>query len=154
MSKLNIKTKAKAANKLETKQKCQLCGSTTKPLTTTDCCNNLLCDDAHTYVVFSYAKNSCYRNHDRYTLCSSHYQDNHQGKWQDCKKCKADFNEVDYVEMATNRYNFKTEALKGLARVTIICVNCQFKSDKMDDFAFRTSQGFYCSKKECQKVVF
>ena len=32
--------------------------------TDTPCCNNWICDDEDQYVLFSYAHNSCYRNHD------------------------------------------------------------------------------------------
>jgi hypothetical protein len=47
--------------------RCGLCGET-KKLTRTLCCVNLICDDEDKYVMFSYARNSCHRNHDRYTL--------------------------------------------------------------------------------------
>ena len=47
---------------------CGLRGATTN-LTKTECCGNWICDDEDQYVLFSYARNSCYRNHDRYTLC-------------------------------------------------------------------------------------
>ena len=58
-----------------------------KPLTKTPCCNNWICDDEHTYVFMSYARNSCYRNHIRYTMCGNHYSDGHtrHSTWQDCK---------------------------------------------------------------------
>jgi hypothetical protein len=51
--------------------RCGLCRKT-KHLTRTDCCGNWICDDEHTYVLFSYARNSCHRNHSRYTLCAYH----------------------------------------------------------------------------------
>jgi hypothetical protein len=47
--------------------RCGLCGKT-KNLTKTECCGTWICDDEHKYVVFSYARNSCSRNHRRYTL--------------------------------------------------------------------------------------
>lgn len=34
---------------------CGLCGEAAKPLTRTECCENLICDDEDEYVMFSYA---------------------------------------------------------------------------------------------------
>lgn len=84
------------------KPKCGLCGSSKKALIKTPCCNNWICDDEDTYVIFSYARNSCYRHHDRYTLCSSHFHEGHDGKWQD---------------MGTNEHNF--EVLENPEKVTV-----------------------------------
>ena len=86
--------------------KCGLCGKKTN-LTKTECCDNWICDDSHKYVLFSYARNSCYRNHDRYTVCSFHFHEGHTGKWQDCKICCKSFETELYVGMATNEYNFE-----------------------------------------------
>ncbi len=86
--------------------KCGLCGKTSN-LTKTECCNNWICDDAHKYVLFSYARNSCYRNHDHYTICSFHFHEGHSGKWQDCETCRTSFETELYVGMATNEYNFE-----------------------------------------------
>ena len=52
---------------IKDKPSCGLCGKKTK-LIQTECCGNWICDDADKYVMFSYARNSCYRNHDRYIL--------------------------------------------------------------------------------------
>src|SRR3989338_9588865 len=69
---------------------CGLCGKRGK-LVTTECCDNLICDDNENYVMFSYARNSCWRNHDRYTLCAFHTHEGHKGDLQKCKKCKDGF---------------------------------------------------------------
>lgn len=87
--------------------RCGLCGSTTKPLTRTPCCGNWICDDEDQYVLFSFAHNSCYRNHDRYTLCSFHFHEEHQGRWQECQKCRDNFETEMYVWYGTNEYNFE-----------------------------------------------
>jgi hypothetical protein len=52
--------------------RCGLCGKKGK-LTRTDCCGQWICDDEDKYVMFSYARNSCHRNHRRYTLCGYHH---------------------------------------------------------------------------------
>lgn len=90
--------------KSSVKVRCGLCGTTKQPLTKTDCCGKWVCDYVHVYG--EYARNSCYRNHDRYTLCAYHHHENHAGLWQDCKKCKDNFDMSDYVSMSANEYNF------------------------------------------------
>ena len=83
--------------------KCGLCGKTTK-LTKTKCCGQWICNDEGQYVPFSYNRNSCYRNHQRYTLCGYHYAEEHPGDWKTCPKCKDDFkDEIEmYVYNGTN----------------------------------------------------
>ena len=79
----------------------------TDNLTKTECCGNWICDDEDKYVMFSYAHNSCYRNHRRYTLCGGHFDAEHEGKWQDCPKCRENFPTEMYVDHGTNKYNFE-----------------------------------------------
>jgi hypothetical protein len=88
--------------------RCGLCGKTGN-LTRTECCGQWICDDEASYVVFSYARNSCYRNHSRYTLCGYHYNEGHSGDWRSCAKCRKDFeHELEmYVYYGTNEYNFE-----------------------------------------------
>lgn len=133
------------------KPQCGLCGSTTKKLTKTQCCDNWICDDTDLYVIFSYARNSCYRNHDHYTLCAYHSHEEHKGQWQGCKKCKDNFELPYYVDMGTNEYNFTV--LENPEKYTVTCVNCGFTSDSLDKFACQTSKGHYCVKKKCQEAA-
>lgn len=88
------------------KPKCGLCGKT-KNLTKTECCGNWICDDEHKYVMFSYDRNSCCRNHRRYTLCGYHYGEEHKGNWKDCPECRNSFETEMYVYYGTNEYNFE-----------------------------------------------
>jgi DNA-directed RNA polymerase subunit RPC12/RpoP len=90
----------------EDRPKCGLCGKT-KKLTKTECCGQWICDDEGKYVLFSYATNSCYRNHRRYTLCGYHYSEGHPGDWKDCPKCKHSFETEMYVYYGTNEFNFQ-----------------------------------------------
>jgi hypothetical protein len=69
---------------------CGLCGKT-KHLGKTGCCGQWICNDESNYVVLSYARNSCARNHRRMTLCGFHSGEGHPGHWQDCKKCRKRF---------------------------------------------------------------
>ena len=92
---------------VEEEPRCMLCGKT-KKLTKTDCCDQWICDHADQYVLFSFAKNSCYRNHDHYTLCSYHHQNKHDGDWKECSMCRDDFDKTElYVWYGTNEYNFE-----------------------------------------------
>jgi len=103
---------AKKKNKNQKKKRgrprlrCGLCGKTGK-LARTECCGQVICDDEDQYVMFSYARNSCYRNHRRYTLCGYHYAEEHPGHWKTCPKCREDIETEMYVHLGTNEYNFE-----------------------------------------------
>ena len=86
---------------------CGLCGKT-KKLTKTECCGQWICDDEDQYQLFSYARNSCHRNHRRYTLCGNHFNEGHDGHWQDCVKCREGIKTEMYVYYGTNENNFET----------------------------------------------
>lgn len=88
-------------------RRCGLCGKTTN-LTKTECCGNWICNDEHEYQLFSYARNSCSRNHRRYTLCGFHFGEGHEGDWKDCPKCRESFETEMYVYYGTNEYNFES----------------------------------------------
>jgi hypothetical protein len=90
--------------------RCGLCGAT-KNLTKTECCGQWICDDEENYVLFSYADNSCSRNHRRYTLCASHFAEGHADHWKDCKECRKGIELEMYGYYGTNEYNF--EVLKN-----------------------------------------
>ena len=72
----------------------------------TDCCGNWICDDEASYQLFSFARNSCSRNHRRYTLCGGHAGEGHEGPWQECATCREDLETEMYVYYGTNDYNF------------------------------------------------
>ena len=89
------------------KSVCGLCGKSGK-LTKTSCCRQWICDDEDQYALFSYARNSCHRNHDRFTLCTMHYHEEHSGDWKKCKECKKLIDKTElYVWHGTNEYNFE-----------------------------------------------
>lgn len=100
------KSTAPKSPKQGSRPHCGLCGKSAR-LTKTECCDNWICDDEDNYVLFSYARNSCHRNHRRLTLCGFHHAEGHAGKWQDCQACEADFQTEIYVYYGTNEYNFE-----------------------------------------------
>jgi hypothetical protein len=105
-----VKSRRKILSKIKSatdgRPRCGLCGKTAK-LTKTECCDQWICDDENKYVLFSYARNSCLRNHRRYTLCGFHYTEGHPGHWQDCQECRDDIETEMYVYYGTNEYNFE-----------------------------------------------
>ncbi|REJ98632.1 MAG: hypothetical protein DWQ34_00025 [Planctomycetota bacterium] len=111
------KKKARKSTKAKTRKKttsrsgprCGLCGKT-EDLTKTECCGNWICDDEHQYAIFSYARNSCSRNHSRYTLCGYHFNEGHAGDWKNCPKCRDEFETEMYVYYGTNEHNFEVLA--------------------------------------------
>lgn len=88
---------------------CGLCGKSRKSRYKTECCGNWICDDESEYVLFSYSRDICSRNHRRFTLCGSHHAEEHKGDWKTCKKCRRGFeHELEmYVWYGTNEYNFE-----------------------------------------------
>lgn len=98
-----------ARNKKSTKPsgpKCGLCKKKSN-LTKTECCGQWICDDADKYVMFSYARNSCWRNHHQFTLCNNHHNEGHEGDWRNCPQCREAFETEMYVWYGTNKYNFE-----------------------------------------------
>ncbi|MCP4712349.1 MAG: hypothetical protein GY869_27320 [Planctomycetes bacterium] len=100
------KTKKRKTGRRRTVAKCGLCGATDN-LIKTECCDQWICDDEDQYVMFSYARNSCYRNHSRFTLCGYHHVEDHPGDWKNCPKCREDIETEMYVYFGTNEYNFE-----------------------------------------------
>lgn len=94
------------SKKTQEEPRCGLCGKKTN-LIQTDCCGNWICNDEHKYVMFSYARNSCSRNHGRFTLCGYHQTEGHKGNWKDCAECRQSFKTEMYVWYGTNEYNFE-----------------------------------------------
>jgi hypothetical protein len=99
--------KKKAASVDRDRSRCGLCGST-KNLTKTEFCGNWICDDEHTYVMFSYARNSCSRNHSRYTLCSFHHNEGHSSYCQ-----KLWIGETTFAKNAPRRVRQESVLLKA-----------------------------------------
>ena len=123
---------------------CGLCGKS-EQLTRTECCGALVCDDESEYVLFSYAHNSCHRNHSRYTLCASHYNEGHDGEWQKCEECKQGFETEMYVWYGTNEYNFVKLENPPQYKPTK-CAKCRRVIKLADGGYSMRDGGYYCDR--------
>ena len=124
--------------------RCGLCGKKAR-LTRTECCGQWICDDIEKYETFSYSRDSCWRNHSSYTLCALHFNEEHEGDWQDCSECRETFDTEMYVWNGTNEYNF--EKLRNIPKFDpTYCAGCDRVIVKGRD-GFSSMKGkFYCMK--------
>ncbi len=124
--------------------RCGLCGKRSK-LTRTECCGQWICDDEDSYVIFSYARNSCSRNHRRYTLCGYHSTEEHAGDWRDCQQCRKDIETEMYVYYGTNEYNFvKLENPPSYSPTR--CRKCRAVIRLAEDAYTMKGTGYYCER--------
>lgn len=95
--------------------------------------------------MFSYARNSCFRNHWRYTLCGFHFNEGHKGNWRACKKCEKEIETEMYVYYGTNEYNFiKLENPPEYEPTK--CAKCQKIIRLAEDGYSMKAGGYYCSR--------
>jgi hypothetical protein len=133
-----------ASKKSVQKEVCGLCGKPGK-LVKTECCNQWICDDVDEYVLFSYAHNSCWRNHHRYTLCGYHFAEEHEGDWRECADCEGEFETEMYVWYGTNEYNF--EKLKKPPKYEPTrCAKCKRVIRLAEDGYSMKAGGYYCMR--------
>jgi hypothetical protein len=125
------------------KTRCGLCRKT-RNLTKADCCQNWICDDEDKYVMFSYARNSCHRNHNHYTLCAHHHNEEHDGDWQKCAKCRSSFVTEDYVWYGTNEYNFE-KLPDPPAYEPTKCAQCATVIVLSEDEYSKLGKDYFCS---------
>lgn len=141
--KMAKKTIAKATSSAQLKSgpACELCGKR-KNVMQTQCCGHWICDDEENYVMFSFARNSCDRNHRRYTLCGSHFSEGHSGRWQDCKKCREGFKPEMVAYYGTNEFNFEKMEDPPTFEPTK-CAKCKKRIDLgHDGYSMRGSEHF------------
>lgn len=138
------KSAAKAGAKRASGPACELCGKRGE-VKKTDCCGRTICDDEAGYVMFSYSRNSCDRNHRRYTLCGFHFHAGHGGRWQDCAKCRAQFETEIYVSFGTNEYNFEKLENPPAFEPTL-CAKCKSRIDLGKDGYTMKGDAHYCMR--------
>lgn len=149
---IHARTKSQAsttAKPLVQRKQCGLCGKTDN-LMQTDCCGNWICDDEDSYVLFSFARNSCARNHRRYTLCAFHHGEGHAGSWKDCTACPDSFPTEIYVYYGTNEYNF-TKLENPPTFEPTRCSSCQAVIDLAEGGYSIRGDDYYCER--CSAVA-
>jgi len=137
-------TKKTATKPKATGPACELCGKLGK-VYQTECCGRFICDDEANYVMFSYAQNSCDRNHRRYTLCGSHSSERHDGKWQDCQKCREGFEPEMVAWYGTNAFNFEKMS-NPPAFTPTLCANCKRRINLGTDEYTTSGKKHFCER--------
>ncbi|KAF9476775.1 hypothetical protein BDN70DRAFT_881961 [Pholiota conissans] len=90
---------------------CGLCGTTSLPMRLTRCCGRTVCEEMDE-TGWTYERGSCLYNHDRYTLCDHHHEEEHGGDWKTCTKCVDYYKDPETVAwLGTNRSNFLDDVL-------------------------------------------
>ncbi len=95
-------------NRMEAKpiagEHCRFCGDAQAPLVKTPCCEQWICCDT---AFFSFRGGGrCQVEHERFSLCYSHYEDQHGGPWQSCQKCREFWSPRDDQRYAENPINW------------------------------------------------
>lgn len=93
--------------------------------------------------MFSYARNSCSRNHRRYTLCAYHHVGGHSGDWRECQTCREDFDTEIYVYYGTNAYNFVKLENPPEYEPTL-CSTCGERLDLGEGGYSMRGSGYFC----------
>ena len=95
-------------NRMEAKpiagEHCRFCGDAEAPLVKTPCCEQWICCDT-AFLSFR-GGGRCQVEHERFSLCSSHYEDGHGGPWESCQKCRDFWSPRDYKIYAENPINW------------------------------------------------
>lgn len=82
---------------------CRFCGDETSPLIKTRCCEQWICCDT-SYLSFQ-GGGHCQDEHETYSLCHFHYNEKHQGHWQECEECRRYFGEKEFERMSEDWIN-------------------------------------------------
>ena len=75
---------------------CRFCGQESVPLLKTPCCGHWICCD--TKFLSISGGGYCEYQHERFSLCYSHYIEGHQCSWQECEICKKFWSPEEYKE--------------------------------------------------------
>ena len=95
-------------NRVEAKpiagEHCRFWGDAKAPLVKTPCCQQWICCDT-AFLSFR-GGGRCQVEHERFSLCYSHYEDQHGGPWESCQKCRDFWTPRDYKTYAENPINW------------------------------------------------
>lgn len=138
------------AQQRQVRRMCGLCRARKPPFKYTECCRRVVCADEGNYVLMSYGRNSCSRNHNRYTNCSNHNQAGHAGRWQDCAACKNGYDEYDWWTFGSNPpdlaacCNFPDDVLQGPRPSLPLCSGCRRPVDTATEAHSFGATGLCC----------
>ncbi len=82
---------------------CRFCGDESSPLVKTQCCEQWICCDT-AFVSFR-GGGHCQFEHEHYSICHFHYNESHQGSWQECEECLSFFGKEKYKKGAEDPIN-------------------------------------------------
>ena len=144
MTRDNSKTVSKTTKTITKRPPCSLCGRTKKSRHKTDCCGNWVCGNENEYIMFSYSRDICSRNHRRFTLCGYHHTEEHKGDWKTCNECHKNFeHELEmYVWYGMNEYNFEKLPNPPTFKLTS-CYKCR-KRIILPDGGYSVLGSVYC----------
>jgi len=95
-------------NRMEAKpiagEHCRFCGDAQASLVKTPCCDQWICCDT-AFLSFR-GGGRCQVEHERFSLCYSHYEDKHGGPWESCQKCREFWSPRDDQRYAENPINW------------------------------------------------
>lgn len=77
-----------------TGKSCCFCGNESAPLVKTKCCEQWVCCD--TSFVSYRGDGYCQFAHEYYSACHFHYNEEHQGTWQECSECRDFFGKLEF----------------------------------------------------------
>lgn len=104
----NEQGKTMTYNRMEAKPRagehCRFCGNAKAPLVKTPCCHQWICCD--TAFLSLRGGGRCQVEHERFSMCYSHYEDQHDGPWESCQKCREFWSPRDYQRYAENPINW------------------------------------------------
>ena len=82
----------------------RFCGDAKAALVKTPWCEQWIC--CHTAFMSFRGGGHCQVEHERFSLCYSHYEDQHRGPWESCQKCRDFWSPRDYKLYAENPINW------------------------------------------------
>ncbi len=73
---------------------CRFCGNKSAPLVKTRCCEQWICCDT-SFLSFR-GGGYCQFEHEHDSICHFHFNEGHQGKWQECEECRTFLGEEQF----------------------------------------------------------
>jgi len=124
---------------------CFICGDEDSPLVKTKCCHQWVCCDT-SFLSFR-GGGYCLFEHENYSVCHYHYNNNHEGKWEDCKECQEFFgkeafeSELNFKPKIKNQKNFR-----GKKQISTITKQTTVNEDKGEIVIYQPEKGTFSIK--------